>query len=146
MKDNTNIPIQTQPLDKDDVVKKWHESRISMTEEYDTGAVVIQVDGIPIGTLGNFSASIGKAKSKKTFNVSAMTAAALSARRYLRMRLVYQKARTRFFMSIPNRARHIVRRHLPGSLLLPTFPMVRTMTVWNFSPYGNTRLKNALKS
>lgn len=81
--DNTNTPTQPQTPNKDDVVKKWHESRISMTEEYDTGAVVIQVDGIPIGTLGNFSASIGKAKSKKTFNVSAMTAAALSGEKVL---------------------------------------------------------------
>ena len=40
--DKANIPILTQPPNKDDVVKKWHESRISMTEEYDTGAVVIQ--------------------------------------------------------------------------------------------------------
>ena len=83
MMDKTNTPILTQPPNKDDVVKKWHESRISMTEEYDTGAVVIQVDRIPIGTLGNFSASIGKAKSKKTFNVSAMTAAALSGKKVL---------------------------------------------------------------
>ncbi len=35
------------------------------------------VQGSVIGTLGNFSASIGKAKSKKTFNVSAIVAAAL---------------------------------------------------------------------
>ena len=33
--------------------------------------------GTVVGTLGNFSASIGKAKSKKTFNVSAIVAAAL---------------------------------------------------------------------
>lgn len=83
MMDNSKNPIPIQSPGKDDVVKKWHESRISMTEEYDTGAVVIQVDGIPIGTLGNFSASIGKAKSKKTFNVSAMTAAALSGAKVL---------------------------------------------------------------
>lgn len=78
-----NNPIPIQPPSTDNVVKKWHESRISMTEEYDTGAVVIKVDGIPIGTFGNFSASIGKAKSKKTFNVSAMTAAALSGKKVL---------------------------------------------------------------
>ena len=144
--DNTNTPTQPQTPNKDDVVKKWHESRISMTEEYDTGAVVIQVDGIPIGTLGNFSASIGKAKSKKTFNVSAMTAAALSGEKVLTYEVNLQKARTRFFMSIPNRARHIARRLLPGSLLLPTFLKVRTVTVWNFFHCENTRLKNALKS
>ena len=79
----TNTPIKTQPSNREDVVTKWKESRISMTEEYDTGMVVIKVNGIPIGTLGNFSASIGKAKSKKTFNVSAMTAAALSGEKVL---------------------------------------------------------------
>ena len=35
------------------------------------------MQGSVIGTLGNFSASIGKAKSKKTFNVSAIVAASL---------------------------------------------------------------------
>ncbi len=38
---------------------------------------ILKVHGSVIGTLGNFSASIGKAKSKKTFNVSAIVAAAL---------------------------------------------------------------------
>ena len=38
---------------------------------------IVEIQGSVIGTLGNFSASIGKAKSKKTFNVSAIMAAAL---------------------------------------------------------------------
>ena len=37
----------------------------------------VEIQGSIIGTLSNFSASIGKAKSKKTFNVSAIVAAAL---------------------------------------------------------------------
>ena len=37
----------------------------------------VEIQGSVIGTLDNFSASIGKAKSKKTFNVSAIVAAAL---------------------------------------------------------------------
>ena len=36
------------------------------------------MNGSTIGTLGNFSASTGKAKSKKTFNISAIVAAALT--------------------------------------------------------------------
>ena len=39
---------------------------------------VLFCNGSVIGTLGNFSASTGKAKSKKTFNVSAIVAAALT--------------------------------------------------------------------
>jgi hypothetical protein len=35
--------------------------------------VVIRIDESVIGTLGNFSATVGKAKSRKTFSVTAMT-------------------------------------------------------------------------
>ena len=53
------------------------ESVISVIGTYEQSASVLMVDDSTIGTLGNFSASIGKAKSKKTFNVSAIAAAAL---------------------------------------------------------------------
>ncbi len=55
----------------------WQSSRLTLTGEYVTSPEILRVHGSPIGTLGNFSASIGKAKSKKTFNVSAIVAAAL---------------------------------------------------------------------
>lgn len=55
----------------------WQASRLTLTGEYVTAPEILRVHGSPIGTLGNFSASIGKAKSKKTFNVSAIVAAAL---------------------------------------------------------------------
>ncbi len=54
------------------------ESAVSVTNTYEQSPVVLMVDDAVIGTLGNFSASIGKAKSKKTFNVSAIVASALS--------------------------------------------------------------------
>lgn len=54
------------------------ESTISITSTYEHSPVVLMVNDTVIGTLGNFSASIGKAKSKKTFNVSAIVASALN--------------------------------------------------------------------
>lgn len=51
---------------------------MSVTNTYEQSPVVLMVDDSIIGTLGNFSASIGKAKSKKTFNVSAIAASALA--------------------------------------------------------------------
>ena len=54
-----------------------NESVISVTGTYEQSASVLMVEDSTIGTLGNFSASIGKAKSKKTFNVSAIAAATL---------------------------------------------------------------------
>lgn len=54
-------------------------------------SAVLRVDGSVIGTLGNFSASIGKAKSKKTFNVAALTAAALTNGTVLHYRASFPK-------------------------------------------------------
>ena len=55
----------------------WHASRLDLSEDYEQAPEILKAQGSVIGTLGNFSASIGKAKSKKTFNVSAIVAAAL---------------------------------------------------------------------
>lgn len=71
--EKTNINIPT-PEELNNYI---NESVISVTGTYEQSASVLMVDNSIIGTLGNFSASIGKAKSKKTFNVSAIAAAAL---------------------------------------------------------------------
>ena len=55
----------------------WQASRLSLSKIYEKAPEILKVQGSVFGTLGNFSASIGKAKSKKTFNVSAIVAAAL---------------------------------------------------------------------
>lgn len=52
-----------------------HELRL--TDRVTEQPEVIFIGDSCMGTLGNFSASTGKAKSKKTFNVTAMVAAAL---------------------------------------------------------------------
>ena len=55
----------------------WQASLIHVTDEFALPPVVLQAGEAIIGTLGNFSVSTGKAKAKKTFNVSAIVAAAL---------------------------------------------------------------------
>lgn len=47
-------------------------SPFSVTDEFATPPVVLRVEESIIGTLDNFSASTGKAKSKKTFNICAI--------------------------------------------------------------------------
>ena len=49
-----------------------------VTDEFAAPPVILRVEDSVIGTLGNFSASTGKAKSKKTFNVCAIVAAAMT--------------------------------------------------------------------
>ena len=59
------------------VATRWQDTMLSLEKEYEQEPEVLKIGEVAIGTLGNFSASTGKAKSKKTFNVSAIVAAAL---------------------------------------------------------------------
>ena len=61
----------------------WKSILIKATDKYDTPPEVIHVSNSTISTLGNFSASTGKGKSKKTFNVCAIVASALTGHKVL---------------------------------------------------------------
>lgn len=67
-----NIPVFTEMVDT------WKSARLFITDKFDSPPVILRIDDSIVGTLGNFSASTGKAKSKKTFNVCAIVSAALS--------------------------------------------------------------------
>lgn len=73
-------------LSDENTITLWKDSLLSLTSNYEEAPEVLKIGDTVIGTLGNFSASIGKAKSKKTFNVSAIVAAALSGKEMLRYR------------------------------------------------------------
>ena len=72
MENNGSIVQQLQ------ATELWQQSILSVEQEYEKQPEVLFVNDVCIGTLGNFSASIGKAKSKKTFNLSAIVASALT--------------------------------------------------------------------
>lgn len=56
----------------------WRDARLLVTDEFEAPPVILRVGDSIVGTLGNFSASTGKAKSKKTFNVCVIVAAAMT--------------------------------------------------------------------
>ena len=56
----------------------WRDALLLATDEFEAPPVILRVGNSVIGTLGNFSATTGKAKSKKTFNVCAIVAAAMT--------------------------------------------------------------------
>ncbi len=87
------------------------EAAVSVTNNYEEAPAVLMVDDAVIGTLGNFSASIGKAKSKKTFNVSAIAASALSAALFFVTVPCFPRIRGRFCISTRNRDAIIVNRY-----------------------------------
>ena len=68
---------QGTAMTKEDFAALWKTICLKVTDTYEVPPEILWVNGSTIGTLGNFSASTGKAKSKKTFNISAIVAAAL---------------------------------------------------------------------
>ena len=58
---------ESQDIYQDVVISLWQKSILSVEGEYERQQEMLIVGDTCIGTLGNFSASIGKAKSKKTF-------------------------------------------------------------------------------
>src|SRR5574344_1560314 len=62
----------------DDLLKKClTQGKIKASEKPENPPQILWVGDCVFATFGNFSASTGKAKSKKTFNISAIVAAAL---------------------------------------------------------------------
>lgn len=75
--ENSRISAPKPPMADEEFATIWRSVHLKITDTYDTPPEILWVNGSTIGTLGNFSASTGKAKSKKTFNISAIVAAAL---------------------------------------------------------------------
>lgn len=71
---NTSVPVSVPSGS----VSSWRDALLFITDEFESPPVILKVHDSVIGTLGNFSASTGKAKSKKTFNVCAIVAAAMT--------------------------------------------------------------------
>ena len=81
-----NEYLSLNEADEMKLSKILDDALIKATDTYKTPPQIIWIDNSTIATLGNFSASTGKAKSKKTFNISAIVAAALSNGKVLNYR------------------------------------------------------------
>lgn len=59
-------------MQKEDFAALWKTIHLKVTDTYEVPPEILWVNGSTIGTLGNFSASTGKAKSKRhsTFPLS----------------------------------------------------------------------------
>ena len=96
-----------EEVTRENAIIIWQASRLSIGMKCEKAPEILKANGTVVGTLGNFSASIGKAKSKKTFNVSAIVAAAL---KYCCTRRNCPRTSEKSSTSIPSKARTIVSR------------------------------------
>ncbi|MBO5156166.1 MAG: AAA family ATPase [Prevotella sp.] len=98
------------------------ESLIKATDTYKTPPQIIWVDNSTIATLGNFSASTGKAKAKKTFNVSALVAASLANGKVLNYRASLPEGKRRILYVDTEQSRYHCHNVLERILKLAGLP------------------------
>ena len=82
--DNTTNNSRPKEID---ISLLLESSRLRVTDVCESPPEIISVGNSVIGTLGNFSGCTGKAKSKKTFNVCAIVAAAISNKDILKYKV-----------------------------------------------------------
>ena len=92
----------------------WESLLIRASDEFEIQPEVIRIEGTTISTLGNFSASTGKGKSRKSFNVSAIVASALTGRKVLNYEASFPEGKDRILYfdteQSPDHCRTILRR------------------------------------
>lgn len=96
--------------------------QIKVTDTYETPPQIIWIDNSTIATLGNFSASTGKAKSKKTFNVSAIVAASLAGKQVLNYRAHLPEGKRRILYVDTEQSRYHCHNVLERILKLADLP------------------------
>lgn len=109
-------------LSPEELAAYMTEATISVTSTYEHSPVVLMVDDTIIGTLGNFSASIGKAKSKKTFNVSAIVASALNNSTVLHYRSTFPENKRKILYIDTEQGRYHCQQVLKRILRLADLP------------------------
>lgn len=116
--DKTDIRIPTD----EELTAYIEESAVSANGAYEQSPVVLMVGDAAIGTLGNFSASIGKAKSKKTFNVTAIAASALKNGTVLKYRSSFPEDKRTVLYIDTEQGRHHCQKVLKRILRLAELP------------------------
>ena len=116
--DKTDIRIPTD----EELTAYMEESAVSANGAYEQSPVVLMVDDAAIGTLGNFSASIGNAKSKKNFNVTAIAASALKNGTGLKYRSSFPEDKRTVLYIDTEQGRHHCQKVLKRILRLAGLP------------------------
>lgn len=117
-----------------------NKGTIDSLEEIDTPPQILWVEDCTIATFGNFSASTGKAKSKKTFNISAMVAAALINGKVLNYRASLPEGKRKILYFDTEQSRYHCRKRLRDSTLSAKEKRLIVKSINRFSIYQEVNL------
>lgn len=125
-------------ITKETATQLWQQSVLSISGNYEKSPEVLKINDTVIGTLGNFSASIGKAKSKKTFNLSALVASALSDEPVLCYSSALPTDKNRILYVDTEQSPYHCLKVMKRIFRLAGLPTDTDVTGFSFLPYANT--------
>lgn len=119
-------------IDQEIFDKLLDHIKLKITEEYAFPPVIIKCSDATIATLGNFSASVGKPKSKKTFNVSSIVAAAISGKEILGYKAHLPKNKNRILYIDTEQSKYHSQKVLERILKLASLPLDKESKLIDF--------------
>lgn len=133
---------KTEEVSRENAILIWQSSRLSISMKCEKAPEILKANGTVIGTLGNFSASIGKAKSKKTFNVSAIVAAALKCGTILLYSAELPENKRKILYVDTEQSPYHCLKVMERILHMAELPTDGIMRILNFSLYASTPRKS----
>lgn len=99
--------------------------KLSITEKYSVPPRIITLNGTTIATLGNFSASVGKAKSMKTTSVGAIVASYLTGKEVLNFKAEVPEGKEKVLYIDTEQSKYHCHKVLERILRLAELPLDR---------------------
>lgn len=146
MNKESKTTIENEELMESRLEQILNDALIKATDTYSVPPQIIWVDNSTIATLGNFSASTGKAKAKKTFNVSALVAASLSNGTVLNYRACLPEGKRRILYVDTEQSRYHCHNVLARILKLAGLPTDMDNKNLDFIGFVNTLQPSVWKS
>lgn len=97
--------------------------RLKVTDKYAFPPIIITCLGAIVATVGNFSATVGKPKSKKTFNISAIVAAAISGLEIMNYKVTLPPNKAKVLYIDTEQGRYHCSKVLERIMKLAGFPL-----------------------
>jgi len=116
-------PSGCSSIKEEDFFKLLKHIKLSVTEEYDIPPKIITLNGSTIATLGNFSASVGKAKSMKTTEVGGLVSAYMTGKEILNFKADPPKGKEKVLYIDTEQSKYHCHKVLERILKLGGFPL-----------------------
>jgi len=134
------IPLEIIKSENDTENKKWDDllntCRIIPESDLHPPNYILHIQDVPVMSLGDFSLTIGKAKSRKTFGMTLVMAALMAKVPMEYLRAIHYKSKPRLVWFDTEQSGYYVQRALRGALKLAGVKDYPELEVYSLRPYS----------